>query len=137
MPAMTWARICSVRGALARRNLSYLSITRIATHGLEGCDQQSSESMRCKPLWKRYASGFEGGGSDDSRNNNGGSGDSEEKGQWRQWVEQRLKGLCIFGNPILPCISNLFYMCILVFYSKSFVSQIYVLYDLSSKAGVQ
>jgi hypothetical protein len=59
---MTWARICSVRGALARRNLPYVSITRIATHGLEGCDQQSSESMRCKPLWKRYASGFEGGG---------------------------------------------------------------------------
>ncbi|CAM6045421.1 unnamed protein product [Sphagnum compactum] len=88
---MTWARICSVRGALARRNLPYVSITRIATHGLEGCDQQSSESMRCQPLWKRYASGFEGGGSDDSRNNNGGSGDSEEKGQWRQWVEQRLK----------------------------------------------
>jgi hypothetical protein len=59
---MTWARICSVRGALARRNLPYVSITRIATHGLEGSDQQSSESMRCKPLWKQYASGFEGGG---------------------------------------------------------------------------
>jgi hypothetical protein len=59
-------------------------------------------------------------GSGDSRNNNGGSDDSEEKGQWRQWVEQRLKGLRIFGNPFLPCISNLFYMCIFGFLFQNF-----------------
>jgi len=91
---MTWGRICSVRGALARTNhSSLLSVTRIS-QALQGCDQAgaSSEPRDGCPLvvssWKRYASGV--GGSDDG-GDNGDAGNSQEKGQWRQWVEQRLK----------------------------------------------
>lgn len=64
--AMAWARICSVRGSLARRSpLSLISATRI-TQALGGCDQSATntgvdDGHQCGVPWKRCASGVGGG----------------------------------------------------------------------------